>query len=267
MITETATVERLSNTSLTQFKRSPLHYLYYKANKMEPTDAMIFGAAFHCFILENEKFSNHYFTINPDERPEKDKTMTSKLNQAWKDEIITANKGKQLISAIDLDTISRMNDSLQRCTPAIELMSELSDVETPLEWMDTETGLPMYGRMDGKGSDFSIDLKTCLNASNEQFTRDAFNSDYPRQAALYVDGRQETEGKATDFYFICIEKNPPYAVSVQKCSLQFLSHGRLQYVTLLNDFVRWNEAGRPVAGYEWKNKQGYFDLNLPSWIK
>lgn len=264
---ETLTKEQLSNTSLSQFKKSPLHYLYYKENKIEPTEAMIFGKAFHCFILENDLFKDRYFTLDFEKRAEPDKAMNSKLNIAWKADQIQSNMGKELISKEDLDTINLMYEAVQNHKPAMELLSQLSAVESKIEWIDGDTGLSMIGYIDGKGDGFKIDFKVVKDASPEGFIKDAFNKDLPRQAALYVDADITLTGQVTDFYFIPIEKTPPFGVSVQKCSRQFLNHGKLQYSNLLSDFLRWDDAGRPVAGYEWKNKQGYFDLNLPNWVR
>jgi len=260
-------IERLSNTSLSEFKRSPLHYLHYKDNKSEPTDAMRFGAAMHCYILQNNIFKDEYFVFDPSGKPVQNKDFRNNENKMWMDAELLKSKDKTVISLNDLTTIQNMNESLLKHKPAMELMEQLETMEESINWINQNYDIPMTGKLDGKAPSFTLDLKSCDNASNEQFTKDAFNKDYTRQGAIYVDGRLTIEDKVTDFYFIAIEKAAPYAVSVQKCSRQFLAHGTLHYENLLADWVKWNEAGRPAMGYEWKNKQGYFDLNLPSWIK
>lgn len=260
-------IDRMSNSALSNFKRSPRHYLYHKAIKVEPTPAMVFGSAFHCWVLENEKFWEQFFLLDNSKRTEPDKAMNSKLNIAWKAQVMAANSHKSMIEPEDLEKIKRMHDALMKHEPAAELINQIGEVEVPLFWKDDVTGIEMKGKMDGAHDEFTIDLKTCLNAQPESFSIDAYNNAYHRQAALYMDGRSANKRNKGEFYFIAIEKEQPYGVSVMKCAQDFIRHGRQVYGGLLEDVRYWREMGSPDVGYEWRSPFGYHDLNLPAWIK
>lgn len=269
-------IDRMSNSSLSNFKRSPRHYLWHKAHPKESTPAMIIGNAFHTYVLENDLFGERYCSVPIDapDRPTsaminaKKPSPASIERVAWWQDFNSRNGNKIQIDASDFQMIKEMSESLFKHEPAMELINEIGQVEVPLFWTDDVTGIEMKGKMDGYHDEFTIDLKTCMNAFPESFSIDAFNNAYHRQAALYMDGRGRAGKKKGDFYFIAIEKEQPYGVSVMKCTQEFVRHGRMGYGSLLEDVRYWIEMGMPDVGYEWKSPvTGIHDLNLPSWIK
>ena len=53
----------ISNSDLTLINKSVEHYQYNKLNPKAPTPAMKFGTAFHCYVLEPQKFKKTYVTL------------------------------------------------------------------------------------------------------------------------------------------------------------------------------------------------------------
>ncbi len=268
-------IPRWSNSALSNFKRSPRHYLYFKEDKDEATPAMVFGSAFHCKVLEPEKFDELYCSVPPDapDRPTaaminaKKPSEASVIRVAWWNDFNSMNGKKIQLDAKDVEKIKRMHESLMNHEPARELINQIGQTEVPLLWKDDVSGIEMKGKMDGVSDDFTIDLKTCMNAHPDSFSIDAFNNAYHRQAALYMDGRGLNKMHKGDFYFIACEKEAPYGISVMKCAQDFIRHGRQVYGNLLEDVRYWIEMGSPNVGYEWKSPFGYHDLNLPAWVK
>lgn len=269
-------IDRMSNSALSNFKRSPRHYLWFQENKPEPTPAMVFGNAFHTYILENDKFKERYCAV-PDDAPKRPTLAQWNAKKPSPETIVACdwwrgfnaeNDGKITLSKDEHETLLRMSDAFNKHEPAMELLNEIGSTEVPLFWDDDVTGIPMKGKMDAYHPEFTLDLKTCMNAFPETFSIDAFNNGLHRQAALYSDGRERTGKKKGDFYFIACEKEPPYGISVMKCTREFIRHGRMVYGSLLEDVRYWIEMGKPNVGYEWKSPiNGIHDLNLPSWIK
>lgn len=258
----------LSNSALNKFAISPKHYLWSKAHKQQPTPAMIFGSAFHCFILEPEKFKDSFFVLDTEKRPDKTMTMAAKANKEWKEQMIIANRGKTQIDMFDMQTIELMKACLMEHPGAKDLLSKVTDTEKEIFWTDEITGIKMKGKLDGLGDNFIIDLKTCQSAEPIGFVSHSINYAYHRQAALYLDGCRANKIKANNFYFIAIEKDPPFAVSVLSTSSEFEKFGRQSYQRLLEDFQYWQQLGEPDIGYEWKNPiDTIFETELPSWIK
>lgn len=271
-------VPRMSNSAMTHFKRSPRHYLYYKSFKVEPTPAMVFGQAFHCFVLEPDKFYLRFCCVpkGAPKRPSaaqwnaKKPSPDSVSAMEWWTKFNKEHGDKVEIDSDELETIKRMNDALYANEFVKELMEAVSETEKPLLWKDDITGIEMKGKLDCFSKDFTLDIKTCINATPEYFSAIAFDSGYHRQGALYMDGRalnEEKKHNKGDFYFIAIEKEPPYGISPMKCAKDFIEHGRMVYGSVLEDYRYWIEMGSPDVDYEWRSPFGYHDLNLPRWVR
>lgn len=267
-------IERMSNSMLKHFRRSPRHYLFAKNNK-ETTPAMIFGSAFHTYVLENEKFESNYINL-PDDAPSKrclahrhakKPSAQTTADILWWDEFNEKHGAKIQLSIADSEKIKRMSYALYADPFANELMQGLGEVEKELLWVDDVTGIEMKGKLDGVSDSYTLDLKTCVNAEPHIFALNAFNMQYHTQSALYLDARAENKMAKGDFYFIALEKEGPYGVSVNKCGRDFISNGRMLYGEILSDFNYWKELGSPDVCYEWRAPLGYHTLNLPKWVK
>lgn len=67
---------RMSFSSLMKFLRSPLHMLHDKEQEdKEETEALRFGKAFHCLVLEPDKWDERFVMI-PEDMPERPSQMT-----------------------------------------------------------------------------------------------------------------------------------------------------------------------------------------------
>lgn len=252
-------LDRMSNSALKHFKRSPRHYLYNKNNKQEPTPAMIFGSAFHCYILEPNRFKTEYAVKSKvDGR--------TKEGKAYNENFFLENSNKNIIDFEDYTTIQRMQEKLSKNIFAMELLNTPGEVEKPFLWDDELTGIPMKGKMDKVCPQFTIDLKTTINAQPDSFATTCFN-DYLTQPSVYMDARKHAGMNKGDFYFIAIEKEPPFGISIHKCGRDFTDRGREAYSTILQDYAYWLEMGSPDVDYFWHAPKGYFSLNLPYWAK
>ena len=271
-------LDRMSNSKLDDFAQSPRHFLHRMKFKEPATPAMIFGSAFHCYVLRPDDFEKEYCCL-PDDAP--NKLSSRQINAkkpspetlaaiAWWDEFNVANGGKIHLSPADMNTIKRMNQALYDCDAARDLLNALQETEVPMLWTDDVTGVEMKGKLDGGHDDFTLDLKTTMIAQPDSFAQTAFNNSMHRQAALYKDGRQ-LSGKYKrkgEFYFIAVEKEAPYGVSVNKCTDDFIAYGRMKYGEILEDYAYWCEVGSPDVCYEFKSPAtGIFDLKLPYWVR
>ena len=256
------TIPRMSNSAMTYFKKSPKHYLHYisEKDKMETT-AMLLGRAFHCAVLENDFFGERYIT-----EPEGIDRRTTAGKAAYTEFMATA-KGKSILSADESNKILEMADALYAYEPARDILNSIQETEKELFWTDEITQTEMKGKLDGYYSGVIIDVKTTQDAQPDKFGQSAYNYDYHRQAAVYIDGCKALGIPAKEFYFIAIEKEKPYGISVMKASKEFIQKGREQYEQILQDYLYWKNSGSPNVGYEFRNPFSIFDLNLPNWIK
>lgn len=247
----------VSNSRLSAFKRSPKHLIHYLVNRPEPTNAMSFGTAFHAFLLQPENFDS-MFAVAPevDRRTKDGKAAFEAFSYNATEE------GKTIISSFELFKMVQMASSVMTNPIASELIKSAIITEKTVEWTNQETGIPMKGIIDGIGTEYMFDVKTCIDAEPRKFARDAYYANYHRQAAIYMDSHAEQ--KMTDFYFIAIEKEEPYGVSVHRCSEYLLELGKKQYLDSIIEYRSWVEGGMPEAGYEYWHYSGIHELDSPS---
>ena len=247
----------ISHSRLNAFKRSPLHLIHYLTQPKEQTPAMAFGSAFHMALLQPDQFQYEYAVAPDVDRRSKE----GKLE--W-DAFVYNNEHKTVISRNDMEKIDRMCVSILSSGQASDLILSATEKELLTEWVNEDTLLPMRGIIDGVGSNFMFDLKTCTDATPHKFQREAWNMDYHRQAAIYLDSLQ---GESKEFYFIAIEKEAPYGVSVHRCDQSVIDKGRTQFLKLLEEYRNWVSLGCPASGYDYWHYTGIHDFETPSYIK
>ena len=245
----------ISNSRLTAFKRSPLHLIHYLTQPKDATPAMTFGSAFHAHLLEPDKF-NSLYAVAPDVDR---RTKEGKLEY---DKFMYESDGKIVLTNSDKTKIVNMTEAVYANPIAAELMQQLVATEVYREWQCDGLKLPMRGIIDGIATDFMLDIKTCTDATPNKFQRDSWNMAYHRQAAIYLD----SDHSIKDFYFIAIEKDAPYGVSVHKVSDGMIDKGREIYLDQLIEYKAWADAGCPAAGYEYWHYSGTHEWELPTYL-
>jgi hypothetical protein len=93
--------------------------------------------------------------------------------------------------------------------------------EVALIWRDHSTGIWRRARFDwlpdaGPGRLIIPDLKTCASADPDALSKAVAQHGYHQQSAWYRDGAIALGlgGEDTAFVFVCVEKTPPYVVTV-----------------------------------------------------
>ena len=202
----------------------------------EETEAMKFGRAFHCYVLEEENFNKEFvvpsvFPVKPNKR------STQKTIDTYNEWIKSLN-GKQPVLQADFDTIQEMKEATLTHPFAYQLLKE-GISETTLIWTDEETGLQCKARPDripdgNKG--VILDLKSTNNASKSAFQGDCVKFGYAREGAIYLEGFGKVTGALyQDLIFACIavEKDPPYRTEVYTIEQDFLQYGWGEFHRLL----------------------------------
>jgi exodeoxyribonuclease VIII len=220
-----ADTTHVSCSMLKHLLKSPIHLRNYLENPPPSTPAMTFGSAFHCLILEPEKFNENFFILDTNERPEKDKTMASKANKQWK--AITYSKAKaknqSVITLDELDLIDSMTESLVNHEEVNKYLSECQR-EKPIAW-SWNNEISCKGKVDLLAFDYLADIKTTAEFGGiDKFRYDCKKYHYDMQAAFYCDAMNLDQ-----FKFIVVGKNAPHDVGVFDVSPEFLEAGRRKY--------------------------------------
>ena len=250
--------EGVSSTDLKKMAKSPAHFRYWKDNLQEDTQSLLFGRACHKYMLEKDDFFKEFAVApNVDRRTKEGKA-------AWllfQDQ----NEDKDIITADDFDTIKAMHKVLYETEHVEQLLSGVK--ERSFFVKDEATGIINKCRPDCltefEGVSILIDYKSCGDASNEEFMKQAIKLEYDLQMAYYKDIVDEVTDEDHIVLFIAQEKTPPYVVNVLECNDYFIRSGRDLYRTRLDLYAECEKSGK-WPGYV----NGQINvLGLPAWLQ
>ena len=247
-----------SKSALELVARSPAHYAAWLAGaEREETEALAFGKALHCSLLEPAVYERRYVVAPAfgDCRKKENKA----LRDAWRKE----NEGRVPLEKSDALAILGMNDSVM-AHPLAGKMLEEGRSELTMKWTDAETGIICKGRSDRyvERLGLCLDVKTTEDARPGPFAKSVANYGYFKQAAFYTDGFAAVGAPLHYFAFVCVEKSPPYAVAVYALDAEAIEQGRKWTRRALNTLADCIERGE-YPGYETTIKT----LSLPNWAK
>lgn len=245
----------VNKSTLWEIRKSPAHYKWALENPSEDTPALKMGRLIHMCVLEPEKLSDTYAVA-----PDADR-RTKYGKDVWA-AFTAENDGKEILTRDEFEQAEMVSRSVWRSTE--DLLTGCK-AEVPLFWDDPRTGIRCKCRVDAmRETDdkiIMIDLKTTNDASTDAFARDAVKYGYHVQAAHYINGviaNRLNHGKQIEWWFVAVEKKPPYAVNAILASQVFIDEGQLRLMTLmdkLDDCMRVDE----YPGY------GTSVLMMPAW--
>lgn len=204
-----------SKSGLDRVHKSPATYLAWLNGALEQTtDAMGFGKALHCAVLEPNVFARTY-VVQPDFGDLRFKENKSS-REAWRRDVDYGAPGApSVITADDMRNIRGMSNSIRDNKYASRMISEGAS-EVTMRWVDPNTGVQCKGRVDYYVPKMagSWDVKSCEDARASAFARSIANYRYHVQQAFYSDAFRILGRPLEFFAFIAVEKSPPYLLKV-----------------------------------------------------
>lgn len=213
----------ISKSGLDLVRRSPLHYWNRFLNPDRviepPTLAMTLGSALHTRVLEPHLYDDEYIVV-----PEGIDRRTKEGKLRWADFEDEAG-GKTLLKAEDATRIEAMAAAIHRHPAASVVLRTKGLCEQSYFWKDDATGVECKCRPDWHSADRTLiaDVKTTEDASPKGFVRSVMKWRYHVQAAFYSRGLG-----ASDFLFIAVEKQPPFAVGVYATPIELIQRGEFE---------------------------------------
>lgn len=204
----------LSNSGIKRILQSPAHFKYYTDNKGADTAAMRQGRAFHLLILQ-PKLAHLIATFDAT------KTLASKAGTAF----LEANPDKIVLTADELHEVLLWTSALLKHSK-IERLIDSCSVEHEF-YSDVESSYgPIHCKamLDAHNDQLIIDLKT-TDKSAQDFMWEAKKYSLDVQAAWYQFMTKKEDGRQRDFYFVVVEKNPPFGVLIYKAGDEFIAKG------------------------------------------
>lgn len=208
------------NSGLSRIARSPAHYIEYcRTPEDEGTPALIFGRAFHCFILEPTKFLQRFIV-----RPDWD--ARTKAGKELRDTFTAMAGSRTFLTQDDIDVLNRMRDSVMAHPTARNLVVG-GTAEREIAWTDPATKLQCGARLDFDIHELSaaVDLKSTDDANPRTFARSVATYRYHVQDVHYRDGMNLIGERRDHFFFIAVEKEAPFGVSVCYCDDAAIERG------------------------------------------
>lgn len=225
----------INKSTLWELAKSAAHYKYRLENPTEDTQALRFGRALHAAILTPAAFKREYVVA-----PDYDKrTRQGKEDyMMWQSHL---PPGATILTSEEMQTIRGMVKAYRSNNEACALLKNTRR-EVPKFWTDPETGLLCKCRLDAVKADTVVDLKTTLDASTGAFARDAIKHGYHVQAAHYLQGVEATTGHRPEWYFLVIEKKPPYCIHILHASSELIELGAYERARLMEELKRCSDV-------------------------
>ena len=241
--------EAVSKSDLDLIHKSPAHY---KAARHEDTPALRFGTAFHCAVLENDRFNATYTVIEGDRR-------TSAVKASIKE---AKDAGKTVLDADDFNALMGMAQAVFKNPICAALLRGSLKEHSVFAELD---GVRVKCRPDGWSTEKGVlfDLKSTEDASPEGFARTVAKYRYHVQDAFYrhvVASATNCDADDLSFIFIAVEKKPPFAVALYQLDELAALQGWVDAREDLRRYKAAKESGK-WCGYSPRIET----LSLPRW--
>ena len=230
----------LSQSAIKDFIKSPAHYLVATEQTSEPTPAMQLGTAFHAVMLQDNPTDHYAVKIKMDGR--------TKDGKAYNEQFALDNAGKVVINSEEEEILFDMRRSIFKHPLASKLAFGLTHKEFAVfGTMETNDGMVrLKGLIDGysETEGYILDYKTCEDASPLGFIKAIRDRRYDIQSVQYPWLLNNAKMKVKDFYFVCVEKVPPYAVGVYRIDLDNLIETGKKWAWAIGDFCECQNTGK-----------------------
>jgi len=182
--------------------------------------ALQFGSAGHCLLLEPEMFPELYVRA-PEGLNQRGKTGKKR----WA-EYEEQHPGKILLRTGEWERLENIRKVFE-IHPQIKKLWKNGSAEVSLFWQDSEFALDCKARLDWFDADSAIivDLKFTNNIAKAAVQK-PIQDYYAVQASWYVRAVTQLTTKVPDFFFIFIEKYAPHLIRVCSVSAEDLKHGQ-----------------------------------------
>ena len=243
----------ISKSGLDKIAKSPAHYKASRETKHEDSDALVFGSAFHDYILLPDTFQTDYTVLPPDfsGRTKEGKAILESIRQS----------GQTILKAEWLTAIEGMAAAIA-AHPKASVLLQGGKAEQSIFWTDGDSGIDCRCRPDYlHPGGIIVDLKSTTDASPEEFARSVAKYRYHVQDAFYSEGYYQATGQwPRGFVFIAVEKTAPYAVACYSLNDDAKAYGRELFRRDLKTLLE-AEKSQEWTAYS----QEIETLSLPAW--
>lgn len=247
-----------SHSSLELFRESPSKYAAIRVFRTmqpdQPTAAMKEGKALHAILFEYDKECR--FAIRARKRP-------PNWSRFFGDQYSLA-VSKTLLSEAQVRLVFGMVKELFLAPDAWNLLVQQQGVnEAVFTTIDKEIGLPLKCKPDRVlRNGIVVDLKTVAGSvAPEDWSKKLLACGYHRQAALYLDIRNDVLPAVDLFVFVAISKDAPEEIGMYVIDDESIEQGRRENRELLERLAECRRTG--IWKHEWQGK--ILTVGVPRW--
>jgi hypothetical protein len=217
------------------------------------------GCAAHLAVLEPNEFATRTKLLDE---------ADYRTNRARETREMARAEGKVPLLSWQLDIVRAIAGSIRAHPIAAEAFTG-GQPEVTMTWRDKGTGIPCKARVDWlpRRCRWLVDLKTAASANPRVWRDQAYRLGYHARAAWYLDGAEAVTGRRPDdYWFVVVEKEPPYLVSVVAFDDGALEWGRRVNRRACELFARSIDRG-DWPGYRdpGVTRDCAFRIGLPPW--
>ena len=230
-------------------EKTPAHLIAYLNGEKEETEAMRFGTILHRALLEPDTYKDA-FHVKPEGM-----RFSTKAGMEWQ----SAHQDKPCLTSDNATAIERMVSAVHTHPFAKRLLAGALPEQSI--FVEDSHGTLRKSRLDAltKGNVIP-DIKTTESAALDNFERSVSRYRLHVQAAYYLDNCNLAGIDKQSFFFICVEKTPPYAVRCLQLMPEVIMYGRTLYQRDLQVYRNCVETDRWPA-YE----DTFTECALPTW--
>ncbi|MCY4781462.1 PD-(D/E)XK nuclease-like domain-containing protein [Sphingobacterium sp. UT-1RO-CII-1] len=240
----------LSYSSLSNFRKSPKHFLDYKMKVDEDTDSMILGQALHCLVLEPHKFNDSFASA-----PECDRR--TKEGKAIYSQFLEESKGKTVLTNNMYQTAVEMAISVLSNEEAKKLIDGAHTKEKRIDW--EAYGFKFLSFLDGDSENYVFDLKMMPDADPKKVQREILSRCLWLQGGMYLKALEEDK----DYFIIAVDKKGNVSVHFLMPSL--IDYGKSELRRLCEDFEDCLSTNSWLKSYEYRSHNGIYPIDKPQY--
>jgi len=216
-----------------------------KKRKKKDTDAKTLGTLCHTASLEPELLDR--VVAMPETKPKTGKKFI-KRGKDW-DEFKAENKGKEIITAHQYETMHRVYDSVFNDPDHREAAEFLTGGDNEVSGFyeyELETGqiVKLKCRPDVLKPGVVVNLKTTADATKAFQQRHFYDLCYHWSLFFELEGLTAITGKRHNTYkFVCVETTDPYEVAVYELAHEYRKIARREILPALETYVEMKERG------------------------
>lgn len=234
--------------------KTPAHYRHKEMVGSKQTEALKFGSAYHCAVLEPDRYEKDYVVL-PENINLKTNAGKGKKAELERIGIILKSEQMKKINAMKIKLYENMDAKylIENGYPEVSCYYTFPDID-----IVSKIRIDSLSIIDGKP--IIIDLKTTGDASIDEFMKSFGNYKYYLSAAYYIDVLKEFFVDEPEYIFIAQEKDAPYEFQIFKPDSHSIQAGRIEYIsqmTKLRDCIN----SKQFPGYS----TDIMPLSLPLW--